>query len=175
MLPILIPAGGYKMGTKDKWFYRLPTWIRLGVISLVWLLLLFIQFLVFGIKSGNSILSKPMVDYRIFCIEIILSACWLFFIIWQLNVLMKYLAQKQTLLIMNFKAHCSVYVIIMLLSLIQIIITIICSISIKVASLVSQYPWYIRVLLVNPLVLSTGWISIYASLIALLYDCLTDP
>jgi hypothetical protein len=88
---------------------------------------------------------------------------------------MKYLARKQTLLIMNFKAHCSVYIIIMLLSLIQIIITIICSISIKVVSLVSQYPWYIRVLLVNPLVLSTGWISIYASLIALLYDCLTDP
>jgi hypothetical protein len=97
------------------------------------------------------------------------------FIIWQLNVLMEYLAQKQTLLIMNFKAHFSVYVIIMLLSLIQIIITIICSISVKIASLVSQYPWYIRVLLVNPVVLSAGWISIYASLLALLYDCLTDP
>jgi hypothetical protein len=175
MLPILIPAGGYKMGTKDKWFYRLPTWIRLGVISLVWLLLLFIQFLVFGIKFGNSILSKPMANYRIFCIEIILSAYWLFFIIWQLNVLMKYLVQKQSLLITNFRAHCSVYIIIMLLSFIQIIITIICSISIKVASLVSQYPWYIRVLLVNPVVLSAGWISIYASLLALLYDCLTDP
>jgi len=87
--------GGYKVRTKDEWFYRLPTWIRLGIISLVWLLLLFIQFLVFGIKFGNSILSKPMADYRIFCIEIILSAYWLFFIIWQLNVLMKYLDQKQ--------------------------------------------------------------------------------
>jgi hypothetical protein len=137
----------------------------------MWLFLLFIQLLVFGVKFENSILSKPMVDYRIFCIEIILSVCWLFFIIWQLNVLMEYLAQKQILLIMSFKAYCFVYVIIMLLSLIQIIITIMCSISVEIASLVSQYPWYIRVLLVNPVAFSAGWISIYASLIALLYDC----
>jgi hypothetical protein len=161
--------------TKDEWFYRLPTWIRLGIISLVWLLFLFIQFLVFGIKFGNSILSKPMADYRIFCIGIISSIFWLFLIIRQSNILIKYLAKQQPLSIMNFKAHCSIYVIIMLLSLIQIIITIICYISVEIASLVSQYPWYIRVLLVNPVVLSAGWISIYASLLALLYDCLTDP
>jgi hypothetical protein len=126
--------------TKDEWFYRLPTWIRLGIISLMWLLLLFIQFLVFGIKSGNSILSKPMADYRIFCIGIISSIFWLFLIIRQSNILIKYLAKQQPLSIMNFKAHCSIYVIIMLLSLIQIIITIICYISVEIASLVSQYP-----------------------------------